>query len=331
MRRHQCVEAVQTALHIAALRLWETGLSPALAHLTGLLEQKAAAWSGLIKIGRTHLQDAAPLTLGQEVSGWLQQVRNGRTRLSAAAEHLLAVPFGRGCLGTGAGVPAGFAASAVRRLAELTGLALRPSSDALADLTGPGRIAFFHAALATLAAALFKIASDVRLLASGPAAGFNELRLPETGLPCSSLPGKTNPDAAEALAQVCVQVIGADGAVALAASQGQFESNGFLPLLAFNVLRSTTLLSDAIRVFADQGVAGLEPRKDVLGLNVAQSVMLVTALAPHIGYDPAAKIARDAYQRKVSLREAALASGEVDAETYERLVRPERMLGPDGG
>lgn len=331
VRRHQCVEAVQTALHIAALRLWETGLSPALAHLTGLLEQKAAAWSGLIKIGRTHLQDAAPLTLGQEVSGWLQQVRNGRTRLSAAAEDLLAVPFGRGCLGTGAGVPAGFAASAVRRLAELTGLALRPSSDALADLTGPGRIAFFHAALATLAAALFKIASDVRLLASGPAAGFNELRLPETGLPCSSLPGKTNPDAAEALAQVCVQVIGADGAVALAASQGQFESNGFLPLLAYNVLRSATLLSGAIRLFTDQGVAGLEPRKDVLARNVAQSVMLVTALAPHIGYDAAAKIARDAYQRKVSLREAALASGEVDAETYERLVRPERMLGPNGG
>ena len=130
---------------------------------------------------------------------------------------------------------------------------------------------------------------------------------------------------------MCVQVIGADGAVALATSQGQFESNGFLPLLAFNVLRSETLLSDAIRVFADQGVAGLEPRKDVLALNVAQSVMLVTALAPQIGYDAAAKIARDAYQRKVSLREAALASGEVDAETYERLVRPERMLGPGGG
>lgn len=329
VRRNQCVDAVQTAAQAAALRACTAELDVALGKLAGILEQKASAWAGLIKTGRTHLQDAAPLTLGQEVSGYLQQVRNARSRLGAAAEALRPVPLGRGCLGTGAGVPAKFAERAVRRLAELTGLPLQPSPHALADLAGAGALAFVHAALGAIAASLFKVASDVALLASGPVAGFNELRPPDTGLLCSALPGKTNPDAAEALVQVCVQVIGADSAVRVAASQGQFERNTYLPLLAYNVLRSAGLLSDAVEVFAHEGIAGLEPRREVLGQNVANSVMLVTALAPHIGYDAAAKIAQDAYRRNLSLREAALASGRVDAATYDRLIRPERLLGPD--
>lgn len=330
IRRHQCADAVQTAVQVAALAVCEQALAPALDELAAELEQKTQAWAGLIKIGRTHLQDAAPLTLGQEVSGYLQQVRNSRERVLAAAEGLRSIPLGRGCLGVGAGVPVGFAERAVQRLTDLTALPLRRSQDALADLSGPGALAFYHAALAALAAALFKIASDISLLTSGPNAGFNELRLAETGLLCSALPGKTNPDPAEALAQVCVQVMGSDAAVVFATSQGQFEANAYLPLLAFNLLRSTVLIGDAVRVFARQGVAGLEPRRDVLAQNVAKSVMLVTALAPHIGYDAAASIAKDAYRRNISLRQAAMESGLVDAAAYDRLVRPERMLGPDG-
>lgn len=330
VRLNQCVDAFQTAAHVAALQV-VAELDGALDQLATLLEHKAAAWVSLIKTGRTHLQDAAPITLGQEVTGYLQQVRNGRSRLRLAAEGLRRLPLGRGCLGTGAGVPPAFAGLAIERLAELTRLPLQPSHDALADLAGPGALAFVHAALAGLAASLFKIASDVTLLSSGPVAGFNELRPSETGLLCSALPGKTNPDAAETLAQVSVHVIGADTAVAFATSQGQFEGNAYLPLLAFNLLKSTSLLAESIVVFAQQGVAGLEPRRDVIAQNVANSVMLVTALTPHIGYEAAAEIARDAYGRNISLREAALASGRVDAATYDRLIRPERMLGPDGG
>ncbi|WP_409658130.1 lyase family protein [Phenylobacterium sp.] len=330
VRRHQCADAFLTAAHAAALLTCERDLLPAVDELSCVLETKASAWSGVIKIGRTHLQDAAPLTLGQEMSGYLQQARNGHARLRAAAEALRHAPLGQGCLGTGSGVPAGFSDRAVARLCDLTGLRLKPAPLALADLAGPGALAFMHAALAALAAALFKISSDVSLLASGPRAGFNELRGAESGLVCASQPGKSNPDAAEALAQVCVLVMGADSAVAVAASQGHFERNAFLPLLAFNVLRSTRLLADAVRVFTRMGLAGLEPRTDVLARNVAHSVMLVTALAPHIGYDSAARIARNAYRRNLSLREAALASGLVDAATFDRLVRPERMLGPEG-
>lgn len=329
VRRHQCADAFLTAAHAAALLTCERDLLPAVDELSCVLEAKASAWSGVIKIGRTHLQDAAPLTLGQEMSGYLQQARNGQVRLRGAAGALRYAPLGQGCLGTGAGVPAGFSDCAVARLCDLTGLRLEPAPCALAELAGPGALAFMHAALAALAAALFKISSDVCLLASGPNAGFNELRRAESGLVCASQPGKSNPDAAEALAQVCVLVMGADSAVAVAASQGHFERNAFLPLLAFNVLRSTRLLADAVRVFTRMGLAGLEPRTDVLARNVAQSVMLVTALAPHIGYDSAARIARDAYRRNLSLREAALASGLVDAATFDRFVRPEQMLGPE--
>ena len=328
VRRNQCADAVQTAIQVAVLQICEADLEPALARLEVELVHKAQAWAGLIKIGRTHLQDAAPLTLGQEVSAYVQQVRNGRARLRAAAEALLRVPLGRGCVGTGAGVPRGFAKQAVDRLATLSGLPVQPSAHALVDLSGPASLAFLHAAFATLAASLFKIASDVTLLASGPSAGFNELRLPDTGLVCSSLPGKQNPDAAEALALVCAQVIGADSAVGFASSQVPFEGPAPLPVLAFNLLRSARLLSDAVRVFAEHGVAGLEPRPEVLEANVRRSVMLVTALAPHIGYDAAAKIARDAYRRNLDLREAAIASGQINAATFDRLVRPGRLRGP---
>lgn len=217
------------------------------------------------------------------------------------------------------------------RLGELADLRLVPSPDPLAEQSGLGALVFAHSALATAAAAFFKIASDVALLTSGPNAGFNELQLAETGLTCSSLPGKSNPDATECLAQVCVQIVGADSAVAFAGSQGQFELSGFAPLAAFNVLRSMTLLADALQVFARFGVAGLEARTEVLERYVARSVMLVTAVAPVIGYDAAAKIARAAYEKNLDLRDAALASGLVDEDTYDRLVRPQRMLGPDGG
>ena len=321
-------DTVPTAIHVAAALAITGELLPALARLAEDLEGKAAAWADIVKIGRTHTQDATPLTLGQEVSGWARQVRAGIERIELALPGLFELAQGGTAVGTGLNAPAGFAEAIAAEIAGATGLPFVTAPNKFEALAGQDALLFAHGALNTLAASLYKIASDIRLLGSGPRAGLGELALPANEPGSSIMPGKVNPTQCEALTQVCAQVFGNHAVATFAASQGQFELNVYRPVVAHNVLQSIRLLADAGDSFTRNLLAGLEPRLDNLAAGVERSLMLVTALAPAIGYDRAAAIAKDAHARGVTLREAALASGFVSAEDYDRLVRPEAMLGP---
>jgi fumarate hydratase class II len=315
-------------MHVAAAREIVARLVPALRHLHAALDGKAQAFAGIIKIGRTHLQDATPLTLGQEFSGYAAMVAHGIARIEATMPGVLALAQGGTAVGTGLNAPPEFAARFAARIAELTGLPFTSAQNKFEALASHGALAFTQGALGSLAGDLFKIANDIRLLGSGPRSGLGELSLPENEPGSSIMPGKVNPTQAEALTMVCVEVFGNGAAVAFANSQGHLELNVFKPVIALNVLRSIQLLGDAARSFADKCVIGIEPNRERLDELLRRSLMLVTALAPKIGYDKAAAIAKSAHHKGTTLREEALASGLVTDAEFDALVRPETMIAP---
>lgn len=320
-------DAFPTALHVAAARETTTGLLPALDHLHAALAAKAAEWADVVKIGRTHLQDATPLTLGQEFSGYAAQAQRCRERIAQALEtELMPLAQGGTAVGTGLNAPPGFAADVARELAALTGLSFRPAANPFEALASHDPLVQFSGTLNTLAVALTKVANDIRLLGSGPRSGLGELELPANEPGSSIMPGKVNPTQAEMLTMVAAQVIGNHQAVTLGDLQGHFELNVFKPLIGANVLRSIDLLGVGMESFAQRCVAGLQPNRARIAELVSRSLMLVTALAPEIGYDKAAAVAKHAHAHGLTLREAALALGAVDSATFDRLVRPENMV-----
>jgi fumarate hydratase class II len=314
-----------TAMQVAAAREIEERLRPALGHLRSALAAKSREFEGLLKMGRTHLMDAVPLTLGQEISGWVAQLDECRARVERGSAELLPLALGGSAVGTGLGTRPEFAERACARVAALAGLPFRSHSNKFAALAAHDAVVSASGALRTLAVALLKIANDVRWLASGPR---GEITLPENEPGSSIMPGKVNPTQCEALAMVCVQVIGLDTAIAIAGSQGNFELNVYKPLLAYDLLTSIELLADTCRSFTDYCVIGIAANPERLRAYVDSSLMLVTALAPRIGYDAAARVAQKAHAEGLSLRAAALALGAVSGAEYDALVRPEEMLGP---
>ncbi|WP_420384454.1 class II fumarate hydratase [Novosphingobium sp.] len=321
-------DSFPTALHIAAARGLIDRLEPALAAMHDVLAEKQAAWAHIVKIGRTHLQDATPLTLGQEFSGYAAQIAHARTRIAHALDEVLELAQGGTAVGTGINAPAGFAVDFARTIAAQTGMAFRPAPNAFAALAGNDALVALSAAMATLATVLTKIANDIRLLASGPRAGIGELHLPENEPGSSIMPGKVNPTQCEMLTMVAAQVIGNHTAVTVGGMQGHLELNVFKPLIGANVLRSIDLLATGIDGFTRHALTGLEPNFARIGELVERSLMLVTALVPEIGYEKAARIAEHAQAHGMSLREAAVATGLVDAATFDRVVRPAQMVGP---
>jgi fumarate hydratase class II len=318
-----------SAMHIAAAREMTGRLLPALKAMHAELAAKSSAWDGIVKIGRTHTQDATPLTLGQEFSGYARQVEAGTERIELALPGLYQLAQGGTAVGTGLNAPKGFAQGVAQEIAEATGLPFVPAPNKFEALASQDALLFAHGALATLASALHKIANDIRLLGSGPRSGLGELALPANEPGSSIMPGKVNPTQCEALTQVCAQVFGNQATIQFADSQGQFELNVYRPAMAYNFLQSVRLLADGIASFTEHLLKGLEPRRENIEAGVERSLMLVTALAPSIGYDKAAKIAKAAHEQGITLREAAIASGWVNEEDYNRIVRPEKMLGPD--
>ncbi|MFM2370901.1 MAG: hypothetical protein RIS85_623 [Pseudomonadota bacterium] len=315
-----------TALHVAAVEALNAHLIPALDLLTGELARKSEAWGDIVKIGRTHLQDATPLTLGQEFSAYVQQLRDNYQRLRAAEDHLLRLAQGGTAVGTGLNAPEGFAQAMAAELAELTGHAFTPAHNRFEALASNDALVQFSATLATLAVSLTKIANDIRLLGSGPRSGLGELDLPANEPGSSIMPGKVNPTQAEMLTMVAAQVIGNHQAVTVGGLQGHLELNVFKPMIGAAVLRSAHLLAVGMESFALRCVAGIEPNRRRIAELVDRSLMLVTALAPEIGYDKAAKIAKHAHEHDLTLREAALALGYVDEPTFDRLIRPQDMV-----
>ncbi|MBU6374252.1 MAG: class II fumarate hydratase [Alphaproteobacteria bacterium] len=316
-----------TAMHVACAEEIVHRLIPALQQLRNALNDKAHAWSSIIKIGRTHTQDATPLTLGQEFSGYTQQVENGIARIESTLPMLMQLAQGGTAVGTGLNAPVGFAEAVASRIAAITGLPFTSAPNKFEALAAHDAMVFSHGAINTVAASLFKIANDIRFLGSGPRAGLGELSLPENEPGSSIMPGKVNPTQCEALTQVCVQVFGNHAAVTFAGSQGHFELNVFNPVMAYNFLQSVRLLADAAVSFTENCVVGIEPRLDNIKAGVDRSLMLVTALAPKYGYDRAAKIAKTAHKNGTTLREEAIKDG-IPAEDYDAIVRPENMIAP---
>jgi fumarate hydratase, class II len=317
-----------TAMHIACAEEIHHRLLPALQKLRNALNDKAKQWAKIIKIGRTHTQDATPLTLGQEFSGYTQQVENGITRIEMSLPGLMQLAQGGTAVGTGLNAPVGFAEKVAEKIAAITHLPFTSAPNKFEALAAHDAMVFSHGAINTVAASLFKIANDIRLLGSGPRSGLGELALPENEPGSSIMPGKVNPTQCEALTQVCIQVFGNNSSISFAGSQGHFELNVYNPLMAYNFLQSVQLLADAAVSFTDNCVVGIEAREDNIKAALERSLMLVTALAPTIGYDNAAKIAKTAHKNGTTLREEALKTGLVTADDYDRLVRPEDMTHP---
>ena len=317
-----------TAMHIACAEEIVHRLLPALRHLHGALDAKAKAWAHIIKIGRTHTQDATPLTLGQEFSGYAQQVENGIKRIEMTLPGLMELAQGGTAVGTGLNAPVGFAEQVAAKIAAITGLAFTTAPNKFEALAAHDAMVFSHGAINTVAASLFKIGNDIRLLGSGPRSGLGELSLPENEPGSSIMPGKVNPTQCEALTQVCVQVFGNNAALSFAGSQGHFELNVYNPVMAYNFLQSVRLMADAAVSFTDNCVVGIEPREDNIKAALERSLMLVTALAPKIGYDNAAKIAKTAHKNGTTLREEAVGGGYVTNEEFDAVVRPENMISP---
>ena len=317
-----------TAMHVAASEAVVRELIPALKHLRDALEKKQVEFRDIIKVGRTHTQDATPITLGQEFSGYVTQVANGVERLEQSLPKLMQLAQGGTAVGTGLNAPVGFAEKVAARIAAITGLPFTTAPNKFEALAAHDAMIFTHGAINTLAASLFKIANDIRLLGSGPRSGLGELQLPENEPGSSIMPGKVNPTQCEALTQVCAHIFGNHAALSFAGSQGQFELNVYNPVMAYNFLQSARLMADAARSFADNCVVGIEARKDNIRAGLERSLMLVTALAPKIGYDNAAKIAKTAHKNGTTLKEEAVKGGYVTAEEFDRLVRPEDMIHP---
>jgi fumarate hydratase class II len=317
-----------TAMHVAAARALGEEVLPATEALRSTLAQKREAFASIIKIGRTHLQDATPLTLGQEFSGYVAQLEQAQSALRAALPPLYELAIGGTAVGTGLNTHPQFAARVCQRLSRETGLAFAEAKNKFAALAGHEPLVFAHGALKTLATALWKIANDIRLLSSGPRSGLGELRIPENEPGSSIMPGKVNPTQAEALTMLCAQVIGNDVAVAIGGASGHFELNVYKPMIIHAFLQSARLLADGCRSFEEHCARGVEPNEARIRELLERSLMLVTALAPHIGYDRAAEIAKKAHREGTTLREAALALGYVSAADFERWVRADAMIGP---
>ena len=318
-----------TAMHIAAAEEVVHRLVPALKKLHDALDAKAKAWTHIIKIGRTHTQDATPLTLGQEFSGYAMQVANGILRIEQTLPLLMELAQGGTAVGTGLNAPKGFAEKVAERIAAITGLPFTSAPNKFEALAAHDAMVMTHGAINTVAASLFKIANDIRFLGSGPRSGLGELSLPENEPGSSIMPGKVNPTQSEALTMVCAQVFGNHSTLTFAGSQGHFELNVFNPVMAYNFLQSVRLLSDASSSFTDHCVSGILPREDNIKAALDRSLMLVTALAPKIGYDAAAKIAKTAHKNGTTLRDEAVGGGYVSTEEFDRLVDPRKMIGPE--
>ena len=316
-----------TAMSVATAQRLHGALLPALQALRDTLDRKAQAYAGIVKIGRTHLQDATPLSLGQEISGWVAQLDHARRHIEASLPHVLELAVGGTAVGTGLNAPAGFGEQVAVRLAAATGLGFRVAPNRFEALAAHDAIVQAHGALKGLAACLFKMANDVRWLASGPRSGLGEISLPENEPGSSIMPGKVNPTQCEALTMVCAQVFGNDVTIGMAGASGQFELNVYKPVIAYNVLQSLQLLSEAMHSFRVHCAEGITANEAHIEELVSRSLMLVTALAPHIGYDAAAAIAKHAHRDNLSLREAALASGRVTAAQFDRWVDARAMAG----
>ena len=317
-----------TAMHMAAYLAVADKVLPALDRLTDTFSRLSEENRDVIKTGRTHLQDATPLTLGQEMGGWAQMLRACRQMLDAALPGLSELALGGTAVGTGLNAPAGFGEAAAAEIAALTGKPFVTAPNKFHALSSRDQLAFAHGGLKALAADLLKIANDVRWLASGPRCGLGELLIPENEPGSSIMPGKVNPTQCEALSMVAVQVMANDVAVSFAASQGNFQLNVYLPVAIANFLQSARLLSDAMDSFRDRCAAGIRPNLPKIRENLEKSLMLVTALNPHIGYENAAKIAKTAYREGITLREAAVSLGLLTGKEFDRVLRPEKMVGP---
>lgn len=316
-----------TAMHVSAVEAITRRLLPAIAKLRATLAQKASDFDDIVKIGRTHLQDATPLTLGQEFSGYAAQLEQGERHVGAALPHLYELALGGTAVGTGLNAPKGYAEKVAAELASLTGLPFVTAPNKFEAMASADALVHAHGALKTLAASLMKIANDVRWLASGPRSGIGELSIPENEPGSSIMPGKVNPTQSEAVTMLAAQVFGNDVAINFGGASGNFELNVFRPMIAHNFLQSVRLLADGMVSFNDHCAAGIEPNRARIAELVERSLMLVTALNPHIGYDKAAFIAKKAHKEGSTLRDAALASGYVTGEQFDAWVRPENMVG----
>ena len=321
-------DSFPTAMHIAAAEQLHHELIPSLEHLHAALAAKAEEFADIVKIGRTHLQDATPLTLGQEFSGYVTQVGYGIERVKGCLPRILELAQGGTAVGTGLNARKGFAEAFAEKVEQITGLPFRTAPNKFEALAAHDALVELHGQLNTVACSLMKIANDIRLLGSGPRCGIGEIALPENEPGSSIMPGKVNPTQSEAMTMVCAQVMGNQTAVSVAGAQGHFELNVFKPVIIFNVLQSIRLLADASRSFTDNAVVGIEPNRDRIARLLEESLMLVTALNPHIGYDAAARIAKTAHREGRTLKEVGVALGLLTAEQFDAWVRPQDMIGP---
>lgn len=317
-----------TAMHIAALTAAEDHVLPALDGLAATFERLSAEYVDVIKVGRTHLQDATPLTLGQEISGWSSSLRRDERMIRGAMEGVRELALGGTAVGTGLNALSAFGETVAQEISALTGKRFVTAPNKFHALTSKDELVYLHGAFKALAADLMKIANDVRLLASGPRCGIGELLIPENEPGSSIMPGKVNPTQCEAMTMVAVQVMANDVAVGMAASQGNFELNVFMPVCIYNFLQSARLLGDVMRSFELRCARGIKPNREKIQAYLDESLMLVTALNPHIGYENAAKVAKTAFAEGITLREAAVRLGFLTAEAFDQIVRPEKMVGP---
>jgi fumarate hydratase class II len=318
-----------TAMHVASATAVVERLLPSVRDLRDALDKRAREFDDIVKIGRTHLQDAVPLTLGQEFSGYVAQLHDAIGRIEQSLPGLYQLAIGGTAVGTGLNAPEGFGEKAAGEIAELTGLPFTAAPNAFAALAAHDGMVAAHGSIRTLATALMKIANDIRWLGSGPRSGLGELDLPENEPGSSIMPGKVNPTQSEAMTMVCTQVFGNDAAIMFAGSQGNFELNVFKPVMVRNFLHSVGILADACRTFREFCIEGLKPNRQRIQELVERSLMLVTALSPHIGYDKAAEIAKKAHHEGATLKETAVALGYVTEAAYDQWVRPENMTGPE--
>jgi len=316
-----------TAMSVAAVTILKTRVLPAVGALRDVLDAKSNAFADIVKIGRTHLQDATPLSLGQEIGGWVAQLDHGLRHVESTLPHLSELALGGTAVGTGLNAHPEYATRVAEKLAELTGHAFVTAPNKFEALAANDAIVFAHGALKVLVASLMKIANDVRWLASGPRSGIGELTIPENEPGSSIMPGKVNPTQSEAMTMLCCQVLGNDVAINIGGSMGNFELNVFKPLLIHNFVHSARLIADGCDSFREHCAVGIEPNRERIGRMLNDSLMLVTALNPHIGYDKAAQIAKKAHKEGTTLREAAIALGHVTGEQFDQWVRPEDMVG----
>tara|TARA_B110001452_G_scaffold17652_1_gene14352 strand:+ start:3635 stop:5029 length:1395 start_codon:yes stop_codon:yes gene_type:complete len=318
-----------TAINIAAVESVVHSLVPSLKELRGELDKKSKKFENIIKLGRTHLQDATPLSLGQELSGYVSALDHNLSRLDKALDHCYELAMGGTAVGTGINSVEGFGEAVAEEIAKITGLPFRSAENKFEALGGQDCIIELSGALKVLAASLFKIANDLRWLASGPRSGIGEINLPANEPGSSIMPGKVNPTQCEALTMLCTQVIGNDNTITIAGASGNFELNVYRPVLAYNILQSITLLADGCRSFSNNAIKGLEPNKERIDYNLYNSLMLVTALNPHIGYDKSAKVAKKAFEDKTTLKEAIVELGYLSGEDFDNLIKPEKMIFPN--